>query len=59
MLSQELTKEFRSAISQDYGIDITEEKASEMLRSLTGYFDLLAKIYHREKVEAPDLSVEK
>ena len=38
-------------ILNESGKEITEAEASEILRGLIGYFDTLAKIYHREKTK--------
>ena len=47
MISIETTKEFQAALKEEYGKDVTYEEASKILNDLTGYFDVLSKIYHR------------
>ena len=47
-ISETTIEEFRQAVKEDYGRDIASAEASEVLRTLVGYFDLLAKIHHRE-----------
>lgn len=61
MFSPQLIQEFKIAVQKDYGIDLNDKNAAEILETLTKYFDLLAKIHHREKkaVESPDLSLKK
>lgn len=48
-ISEATIEEFRQAVKEDYERDITSAEASEITHTLVGYFDLLAKIYHREK----------
>jgi len=50
-ISEATIKEIQQILKEDYGKDITYAEASEITRTLVGYFDLLAKIYHREKTE--------
>jgi len=47
-ISEATIEEFRQAVKEDYGRDLGPPEASEILRTLVGYFDLLAKIHHRE-----------
>lgn len=57
MLTPELIQEFQNIIQEEYGVDLTDKDATEIANNLTGYFDLLAKIHHRNQTsaEAPDL----
>jgi len=57
MLTLELIKEFQNIIQKEHGIALSDKDASEIANNLTGYFDLLAKIHHRDQTsaEAPDL----
>jgi hypothetical protein len=49
------TKEnFLRVIKQEYGIDLTLAESTEILETLVGYYDLLAKIYHRDKTKNND-----
>ena len=50
-ISEATIEEFRQAVKEDYGKDVGPAEASEILRTLVGYFDLLAKIHHREQAE--------
>lgn len=57
MLTLELVKEFQNIIREEYGIDLSDKDAAEIADNMTGYFDLLAKIHHRDQTsaEVPDL----
>jgi hypothetical protein len=48
-ISQETIEELRQILKEEYGRDVSEADASEIAHTLVGYYDLLAKIYHREK----------
>lgn len=54
MLSQETVEALRQILKEDYGRDVSRADASEIAHTLVGYYDLLAKIYHREKTESND-----
>jgi len=54
MLSQSTIEELRQILKEEYGHDVSKANASEIAYGLVGYFDLLAKIYHREKIEKND-----
>lgn len=49
MISQQTFKEFQEAVKQEYGQDLTDKEAEEILTGMVKYFDLLAKLYHRDK----------
>jgi hypothetical protein len=34
---------------------LDDQKATNVAQTLVSYFDILAKIYHRNQVESPDL----
>lgn len=51
MVSKEITKKFKQVVLEEYGKEISDNEASQILTELVGYFDLLAQIYHRTKVE--------
>jgi len=55
MVSPETIKEFQEAVKKDYGVVISLQEAEETLRGLVGYYDKLAEIDSREKVESPAL----
>jgi len=48
MVSKQLTKEFRLALSEELGIELKDKEASEMLNNLVGYFRLLTDIDQRK-----------
>lgn len=50
-ISETTIKEFRQAVKEDYGREMATTEASEILHMLVGYFDLLAKIHHREAIK--------
>jgi hypothetical protein len=49
ILSQQLLDELREIIKEEYGQDLEMKKISQIGNSLVGYFDLLAKINHRDE----------
>lgn len=51
MVSEQTIKEFQEAVKVEYGATLTEKEASEILLNWVAYFDLLAKIDHRQKVQ--------
>jgi hypothetical protein len=51
MLSQATIEELRQILKDEYGKDMNQADVSEIAHTLVGYYDLLAKIYHREKTE--------
>ena len=57
MISQETTKEFQEALSEEYGKDVTYEEASQILGDLTGYFDVLSKVYHRMQTKEENVTI--
>lgn len=48
MISQQLVKELRIIIKEEYSRDLSIQEASKLANNLVGYFDLLAKINYRE-----------
>lgn len=53
MISEKLVLELQAAIKKDYGKEVTIEEAREIGETLTEYYDLLGKIYHRMKTDEP------
>ena len=47
MTSEKILLEFQKIVKEEYDEDISLSEASEIMRNLVGYFDLLAKIHHR------------
>jgi len=50
-VSEATIQELRQILKEDYGKEVTQAEASEIASTLVGYFDLLAKICHREKTK--------
>jgi len=50
-ISEATIQELRQILKEDYGKKLTQAEASEISSTLIGYFDLLAKIYHREAIK--------
>jgi len=48
MVSDATVEEFQEAIRVEYGRDLSQKEASEILHALMKYFDTLAQIHHRE-----------
>lgn len=49
MVKKETIAEFRDAIQEELGVALNIDEAQEILMNWVGYFDLLAKIDHREQ----------
>jgi hypothetical protein len=49
MVSQERIQELQIILREDYGKDLDIKDVASIANDLVGYFNLLAKIYHREK----------
>jgi hypothetical protein len=54
MVSQQLLKELQEIIKEEYGQDLEMEKVSQIGNGLVGYFDLLAKIHHKDNQNNED-----
>jgi hypothetical protein len=52
-LKKETIVELQTLLKEDYGKDIDLKEATEIANGLVQHFDLLAKIYHREKEKTP------
>jgi hypothetical protein len=52
VISTETVKEFQDAIKDEFGVQLNEKEAGEVLRNWVGYFDLLAKIDSRADGQA-------
>ena len=50
-LSESTIETLRQILREDYGKKVNRAEASEIAYALTGYFSLLAKIYHKENEE--------
>jgi len=48
MLSPATIEELRKIIAEDYGRNLTQAQAENIANTMVRYFDLLAKIKHRE-----------
>ena len=51
MVSQQLIKELKIIIKEDYGKDLEIREVAQIAENLVGYFNLLAKLYHQEKTK--------
>lgn len=51
MLSKSTVEKLRKTIEEEYGEKLTTQEAAAIANSLVGYFDLLAKIWHRKKIK--------
>lgn len=51
MISNETVKDFQSAVELELGRKLDEKEATEILTNIVGYFDSLAKIDHKDKVQ--------
>jgi hypothetical protein len=49
MLKKELLNELREIVKEDFGKNLNDEELLEFGNNLLSYFELLAKIYFREK----------
>ena len=54
MISQQTIKEFQDAVKEEYGDNLTLKQAEEILTGMVNYFDLLAKIHHRDQLAKKD-----
>ena len=51
-LSEDIIKEFQSAVKDEYGIDMELVEATQILQGMVGYFDVLAKIDCKNKINS-------
>lgn len=49
MVSDQTIERFREAIKAERGIELSHKEAKDILLNWVAYFDLLAKIYHRDQ----------
>ena len=54
MVSQQLIKELKIIIKEDYEKDLKIKEVAQIANNLVDYFNLLAKIYHRIKTQNDD-----
>jgi hypothetical protein len=57
MLKQELLNELREIVKDDFGENLSDKELFEFGSNLLSYFELLAKIYFREKESFEDNSI--
>ena len=50
-ISRATIKEMRQILKEDYGRSVSQTEASKIIHTLISYFDLLAKIEHRDKAK--------
>ena len=51
MLSNSTIKKLQEILWKEYGKEVNDKDASEIANGLVNYFDLLGRIYHREKIK--------
>ncbi len=51
MIAKEHVEEFKKIVVEEYGCDLSYEKAEIIANGLVDYFDLLAKTYHQSKIK--------
>ncbi len=56
-LSEKLISELQETIKKDYGREVKLAEAREIGQTLTDYYDLLGKIYHKMKTEGSGKNV--
>lgn len=49
-MSEKIVHELKQILEEEYGQDVDLKEASEIAYNLVNYFNLLAKIYHREEI---------
>jgi hypothetical protein len=49
VLSEKTIRVLQEILEEEYGREVSFAEATEIANALVGYFDLLAKIYHRDK----------
>ena len=49
MIRKELLQDLQAAIKEEYGQDLELKEVEEIATDFINYFDLLAKIYYRDK----------
>jgi hypothetical protein len=52
VISEQTVKDFQEVVKAEYGIQLDTIEAHSVLENWVSYFDLLAKINHREKTNA-------
>jgi hypothetical protein len=57
MLKKELLNELREIVKEDFGKNLNDEELFEFGNNLLSYFELLAKIYFREKESSSENSI--
>ena len=50
MMSEKIVHELKQILKEEYGQDVNLKEASEIAYNLVNYFNLLAKIRHREEI---------
>ena len=58
MLSEATILELKEIIKQEYGRDLSLAEASDVANTLVGYFDLLAKLHHRDQINENDNKID-
>ncbi len=48
MISENTFNEFQKAVEEEHGVTLDPKEAKEILQGMVNYFDLLAKLHHRD-----------
>lgn len=54
MITEQTVKDFQEAIQVEYGTQLEADEARSVLENWVGYFDLLAKVHHRMKINTKE-----
>ena len=57
MLSEPTIQELRQILREDYGLNVSFEEAVEIGNTLTGYYEIVLKIYARQASSKSDSKV--
>ena len=50
-ISEAIVAEFVDVVREEYGRELSPDNAYRILADLVGYFDMLAKIHHRDVMQ--------
>jgi|GEM_PF-1069699 len=59
MISQQLLDELKKIIKEEYGQNLEMEEISQIGNGLVGYFDLLAKMHHKNNEDDYEIQTAK
>lgn len=55
MINQSTIEEFQQVVRKETGVELDMQEAQKILADLVSYFDLLAKIDHRNKIKKNEI----